>query len=209
MTQITLLDLKTWEVKDLLTKMQSDDFYYNYLSQAALSSSVLKKLAQSPKAYTQEIKKHSKPTSAMIEGRLFHQAILEPHLFKKYIFLNCELKTSKIYKDAIKENPDQKHLYYTKKEYNRVNRLIDAFLRNNSATALLKNAEFEVPQINLINKIPFRGKADIFTGDKIIDLKTSISIKAWDPKNKYRSNSPYSYDYDVQAFIYCTLFNID
>lgn len=189
--------------------MKSDDFYYNYLNKASLSSSMIKKLSQSPKSYEEALKKSIKPTSALIEGRLFHQAILEPHLFEKYIFLNCELKTSKIYKDAIKENPDQKHLYYTKKEFNRVNRLVDAFLQNNSATSLLKNAEFEVPQINLINKIPFRGKADILNGNEIYDLKTTLSIKSWKKENKKWSTSPYNYDYDVQAFIYCTLFNID
>ena len=61
----------------------------------------------------------------------------------------------------------------------------------------------------MINGVPFRGKADIFTGDKIIDLKTTLSIKSWDERYKRRTTSPYVLDYDVQVFIYCTLFDVD
>lgn len=209
MKQITLLDSKIWEVADLLTKMKSDEFYYNYLGKAALSSSLIKKIAESPKAYKQEIGKTSKPSAAMIEGRLFHQAILEPHLYEKYVFIDCKTKASKIYKDAINNDPENAHLYYTTADQYKVERLVDAFLRNNQATSLLKHSEFEKPQIGMIQDIPFRGKADIYQCNNIVDLKTSLSIKSWDKRFKNRSSSPYTFDYDVQAFIYCTLFKVN
>ena len=51
MDSITLLDGSTWDKQELLEKMNDDNFYYGYLSQAALSSSSLKLLLDSPKTY--------------------------------------------------------------------------------------------------------------------------------------------------------------
>ena len=44
MKEIVLLDGTVWDKTDLLDKMNDDNFYYGYLSQAALSSSSLKLL---------------------------------------------------------------------------------------------------------------------------------------------------------------------
>jgi len=48
---ITLLNGEEWQEADILKKMEDDSFYYGHLGKNALSSSSLKKLLQSPKAY--------------------------------------------------------------------------------------------------------------------------------------------------------------
>ena len=48
---IRLLDGKEWERKDLLDRMDDDGFYYGYLGEAALSSSSIKSLYESPVKY--------------------------------------------------------------------------------------------------------------------------------------------------------------
>jgi len=49
--QITLLDGKSWKIKEIISKMYDDSFYYGYLGKTALSSSSAKKLLDSPKSY--------------------------------------------------------------------------------------------------------------------------------------------------------------
>ena len=44
---IKLLDGQSWDYNELLEQMLKDEFYYDYLGKAALSSSSLKKLLQS------------------------------------------------------------------------------------------------------------------------------------------------------------------
>ena len=80
-------------------------------------------------------------------------------------------------------------------------RMADAFLKNQKAVSLRANCEFEVPTIGEVMGYPFRGKADVLGKNKIVDIKTTSDIKSF----------PYSakkYGYDVQAFIYCELFDI-
>ena len=51
-------------------------------------------------------------------------------------------------------------------------------------------------------KFPFRARADILgNNSSMYDLKTTSSLQGW----KYSANK---YNYDVQLFIYCQLFDI-
>ena len=65
---------------------------------------------------------------------------------------------------------------------------------------VLSNSEFEVPEIAMIEGLPFRGKADIIQGDTIIDYKTSSELKNF----RYSADK---YGYDLQAYMYLRLFN--
>ena len=65
--------------------------------------------------------------------------------------------------------------------------------------AFLENADFEVPQIDVIDGIPFRGKADIVQGTKIIDLKTTADLEGF-------NFAAYRFGYDLQAYLYLQLF---
>jgi hypothetical protein len=128
---------------------------------------------------------------------LFHTCILEPHVFESQIFVDVQSKNTKKYKEALAEHGK----VFTQKEKRDAERVADAFLRNEYALQLLKNSEFEVPAVGMIDGYPFRGKADVFGNGKIVDLKTTTDIKAF----------PYSarkYGYDVQVYVYCQLFNV-
>ena len=68
--------------------------------------------------------------------------------------------------------------------------------------------EFVVPAIGKLSlgseDLPlWKGKADIITSDKIIDLKTTSKIG---PQGKDFRRSAYKYNYDSQAYIYQQLF---
>ena len=60
MKTIKLLNGEEFEVKDILSKMDDDSFYYGYLGKNALSSSMCKSLIESPEAYVRELNKPAK-----------------------------------------------------------------------------------------------------------------------------------------------------
>ena len=60
MKTIKLLNGEEFEVKDILSKMDDDSFYYGYLGKNALSSSMCKSLLESPEAYVRELNKPAK-----------------------------------------------------------------------------------------------------------------------------------------------------
>ena len=195
---ITLLDGSVWDKQELLEKMNDDSFYYGYLSGAALSSSSLKLLLDSPKTYYNVTKYGNEESQALRDGWLFHTAILEPEVFSSQIFVDVQSKNTKAYKDAVAEHGK----VFTLKEKNDAERMADAFLRNTKAVELIRDCEFEVPAIDDVLGFPFRGKADVLGKNRIVDLKSTSDIKAF----------PYSakkYSYDVQCFLYSHLFGID
>jgi len=198
MDSITLLDGSTWDKQELLEKMNDDSFYYGYLSKAALSSSSLKLLLDSPKTYYNVTQYGNEESQALRDGWLFHTAILEPEVFSSQIFVDVQSKNTKAYKEAKAEHGK----VFTMAEKNDAERIADAFLRNTKAVELIRDSEFEVPVIGDVMGFPFRGKADVLGKNRIVDLKTTTDIKAF----------PYSakkYSYDVQCYLYSNLFKVD
>ena len=195
---ITLLDGSVWDKQELLEKMNDDSFYYGYLSGAALSSSSLKLLLDSPKTYYNVTKYGNEESQALRDGWLFHTSILEPEVFSSQIFVDVQSKNTKAYKEAVAEHGK----VFTLKEKNDAERMADAFLRNTKAVELIRDCQFEVPAIDNVLGFPFRGKADVLGKNRIVDLKSTSDIKAF----------PYSakkFSYDVQCYLYAQLFNID
>ena len=195
---ITLLDGSQWEKQDLIKEMVKDEFYYGYLSKAALSSSSLKLLLSSPKTYKHVTEYGNPESQALRDGWLFHTAILEPDVFNAQIFVDVASKNTKAYKLAKEEHGK----VFTMTEKKDAERLADAFLRNEKALQLIQQSEFEVPMIGEVMGMPFRGKADVLGKNGIVDLKSTSDIKAF----------PYSakkYGYSVQCYLYCELFGID
>ena len=195
---ITLLNNEHWNEQEIITQMYDDSFYYGHLGKYALSSSSLKLLLKSPKTY-RNITEYGDPNSdspALSAGKLVHWMILEPHKIDKLHFVDASTKNTKIYKEAKKEYGE----VYLTKERSEAERLTDAVLRNEEVTRILNKAEFEVPEIQMIDGLPFRGKADILKGDTIIDLKTSQDLNSF----KYSCDK---YSYDLQAWLYLKLFN--
>jgi hypothetical protein len=195
---ITTFDKKQWTKEELLANMQDDSFYYGYLGQNALSSSTIKTLVNSPKTYYFTTKYGSGETQALRDGKLFHTMILEPEKLNDIIFVDAATKASKEYKLA-KETGKE---VYTKNEKKAAERLCDALLRNEAVKEYLTKAEYEVPQIAMIDGIPIRAKADIIKGNTIIDLKTTTSIKDF----RYSADK---YSYDLQAWLYREMFGVD
>ena len=195
---ITLLDGSQWEKQDLIKEMVKDEFYYGYLSKAALSSSSLKLLLSSPKTYKHVTEYGNPESQALRDGWLFHTAILEPDVFNAQIFVDVASKNTKAYKLAKKEHGK----VFTMTEKKDAERLADAFLRNEKALQLIQQSEFEVPMIGEVMGMPFRGKADVLGKNGIVDLKSTNDIKAF----KYSS---IKYGYSVQCYLYCELFGVD
>jgi hypothetical protein len=194
---IQLLDGKNYSKKELLKKMVDDNFYYGELNTLALSSSSIKLLLSSPKTYKYVTKYGSPETQPLRDGRLVHQAILEPQKFSEQIFVNVSSKNTKKYKEA-KEKYGE---VYTRSEKENAEKMADAFFKNEQALKQITNCKFEIPAIGIIQGFPFRGKADVIKNNNIVDLKTTTDIRGF----------PYSakkYSYDVQCYIYCQLFNI-
>lgn len=195
---ITLLNGETYLQEEIVGMAYDDDFYYNHLGKNALSSSSLKTILKSPKTY-RNILNYGDPNSdspALSAGKLAHWMILEPHKINKLHFVDATTKNTKIYKEA-KEKYGE---VFLTKEKNAAERLTDAVLRNEAAIKLLNKSEFEVPQVQMLDGLPFRGKADIIQGDTIIDYKTTQDLNSF----KYSCDK---YSYELQAWLYLKLFD--
>lgn len=195
---ITLLNGETYLKEEIVGMAHDDEFYYGHLGKYALSSSSLKTLLKSPKTY-RNILKYGDPNGdspALAAGRLVHWMILEPHKVDALHFVDASTKNTNKYKDA-KEKYGE---VFLTKERSAAERLADAVLRNEAALKLLSKSEFEVPAVEMIEGLAFRGKADIIQGDTIIDLKTSADLSAF----RYSADK---YGYDLQAWLYLKLFN--
>jgi len=195
---IKLLNGEEWQEADILKRMDDDSFYYGHLGQNALSSSSLKKLLQSPKAYQASLRM-SDNTSALREGRLVHLAVLEKHKLQDLVIINGT-KAKKEFKDAVAEHGD--HMVYTESEMNSAYWIAEAVNNNSEVKYLLSDCDYEVSGVGMIEDLPFRAKADAITKDKsvIVDLKTTSKNVAdfyWAAKN---------FKYSLQAALYLKIF---
>ena len=193
---ITLLNGETYLKEEILGLMMQDSFYYGHLGQYALSSSSLKTLLKSPKTYRNVLKYGSSDTPALIQGKLLHWMVLEPHKIQELKVVDATTKTTKAYKEAKAEHGE----VYLRKEINEAERLTDALLRNEAVLQLLNKAEFEVPAVEMIEGLPFRAKADILKEDMVIDLKSSQDL------NSFRYSAD-KFGYDLQAYLYLKMFD--
>ena len=196
-TTIRTLDGVEHDWEEIIGKMHDDDFYYGYLGKQALSSSIIKTILKSPKEYQKYLTEGSDDDSQPLrDGKLFHWRVLEPHKFDALNIIDVSSKNTKAYKEAVA----QMGTVFTLKEVNQAIDLADIMHRNNEAMELIDGAEYEVPQIQMIDGIPIRGKADILlNGNHIIDIKTTSDIGGfqWSAKR---------FGYDLQAYLYLQLF---
>ena len=194
---ITLLNGETWNKEEIITQMYDDTFYYGHLGKHALSSSSLKMILTSPKTY-RNVTKYGDPgkTSPALEmGKLIHWMVLEPQKVNDIKFIDASSRATKIYKEAKQTHGE----VFLQKDRSAAERITDAVLRNDQAVKLLNKSEVEVPVIDILEGLPFRGKADIIQGDTIIDLKTTADLSTF----KYSADK---YGYDLQAYMYLRLF---
>lgn len=198
--QIVTLDGKFWDKDSILKQMDNDEFYYEYLGKNALSSSSVKLLNKSPKAYDKSLRFANKRTSAMTAGWLLHLAVFEPEKFGHLNWVDASTRNTKLYKEAFADNP----MTFLRKEYEDTMRMSDAIYSNYDAEMLIKGLDYERPAIGNINGIPFRAKADAIGKNGIVDLKTTTGLA--------EGSFPYNarkYGYASQVFIYCNLFGVE
>ena len=196
---ITLLNGEHWGKEEILTQMYDDEFYYGHLGRHALSSSSLKTLLKSPKTYRNVIKYGGDSDSpALRAGKLLHWMVLEPHKIDKLHFVDVSSRNTKAYKEALSQHDE----VYLEKERKDAERVTDALLRNEEAIKLINKSEFEVPAIEMLDGFAVRGKADILKEGHIIDIKSSSDLSGF----RYSADK---YGYDLQAYLYTKLFNVD
>ena len=198
MSTITTFDGKFWNKQELLANMMDDEFYYQYLGSNALSSSSCSKLLESPKRYLDSLNERGGESQPLRDGWLFHCKILEPEKWKDIYFVDVASKASKVYKEALSTHDK----VFTLKEKFNAEDLSEIVLSNSKCVDMLRGARTEVPAIGEIFGIPFRAKADVLGGDYIVDLKTTSG-----DLQKFRWSAD-KWNYDMQMYIYCTLFDI-
>ena len=200
MKTIRLLDGTEWQIEELINKMYDNVFYYGYLGVNALSSSSCKKLCDSVEEYLFEDNKFSPDIKPLRDGRLFHVTILEADKMKDYYdFIDVPTRRSKDFKQLKRVSKKE---VMTEKERLWAEDLKTHILKHSRANKLITNGEPEVPNINYVFGLPFRGKADLLCQDRVVDIKTTCDIDNWE-YNKY------FYGYDIQAYLYKELFDKD
>lgn len=180
-------------MKSILKKLQDDNHYYGAYGRKYLSNSNIGILLNNPANFG----KPSEESLAMVQGRYFHVSMLEPHKKDDFEIINASSRNTKIYKEQ-----SGSRLLLLRKETEALDRAVQSMKDNSSLSSEIfsENARYEVPMIGEFFGVKFKGKADIITDDKIIDIKTSTGI------GSFRSKA-YVYNYDSQAFIYSSMFD--
>lgn len=181
---------------DILEKLRDDKEYYGAFGKQYLSNSDIGTLLSNPQEFGV-----SRPDNAnFAKGRYFHQLILEPEKAAKVEFVDVSSRTTKAYKEFIKDNDVEFALL--NKEGEELRGLVKTMMNNLDMYELIANTnnEYEVPSIKEIKGEMWKGKADIVHPDMLIDIKTTGNIKDF----KWSARK---YNYDSQCYIYQQLFN--
>lgn len=208
-----LLDHKEYDHAELIEKMYEDAFYYGVMGvDKCLSYSTVKQVIKSPKWFDHKRRKPDPESQALRDGNLVHTQILEPEKYDKFHFCDTSTKSTKKWKLDVEKYG--KAYTFTMKEKYMNNRTSSAFLQNDACTKFMKGAEVEVPAIQLIEGIPFRGKADILkVGEYVADVKTTadgvgeVFLKDGTVSNQFAFTIK-KYDYDIQAYLYTQLYDV-
>lgn len=179
----------------VLELLKNDQEYYGGIGKNYLSNSDIGTLLNNPK----EFGKEREDNKAFMEGRYFHQLILEPDKAKGLLYVDASTRTTKIYKDFCEEN--NVPFCMLQKEKEEIEELVKVINGNIAFFEELykKGNQYEVPAIGEIQGMMWKGKADIVTDEAIIDLKTTSDI------DKFKWNAK-KYNYDSQCYIYQMLF---
>lgn len=183
------------EQREIITLLRDDNEYYNGIGRQYLSNSDIGTLLNNP----QDFGKTREDNKAFMDGRYFHQLILEPHKAEFIPFVDVSTRTTKEYKAYCETH--NLAFCMLKKEMDEIQNLVNIIKGNIAFYDEIYRAgnQFEVPEVAEIQGMMWKGKADIVTDDSVIDLKTTSDIH----KFKYTAKS---YNYDSQCYIYQQLF---
>ena len=200
--KIKMLNGETYEKSGLIESAKEDDFYYGFLGRNALSSSSITSLLDSPQAYLDSITTKQKEVAAFLIGGAIHVSLLEEErLHKLYTQAPVSSRNTNAYKE-MRQKEERKIL--TKPEWALMEKIQSKLQGLEEFKYRRELSITEVPAIGEVLGMPFRAKADMLDNVNgcVYDLKTTSSIKDF-------KRSAYKYNYDAQAYIYCTLFGVD
>lgn len=179
----------------IVDRLRDDNEYYKGVGKMYLSNSDIGVLLSNPRDFgkTREDNKN------FMEGRYFHQSILEPEKAALTHYVEASSRNTNLYKDYIKAH--DLPFCMLKGEVDEIDALVSTIKSNiYFFDEIYKDGNlFEEPAIGEIQGSMWKGKADIVTDEMIIDLKTTGDIQ----KFKYSAKS---YNYDSQCYIYQHLF---
>lgn len=180
---------------DILSVLRDDKEYYHGVGKNYLSNSDIGTLLSNP----QDFGKPREDNKAFMDGRYFHQLILEPEKAKETPFVDVSTRTTKEYKSFCETN--NLPFCMLKKEQDHIQSLVN-IINGNIAfyDEIYKEGNlYETPAVGMIQGMMWKGKADIVTDNSVIDLKTTSDI------HKFKWSAK-AYNYDSQCYIYQELF---
>lgn len=182
-------------MEEIIQKLRDDNEYYNGVGKLYLSNSDIGVLLNNP----QDFGKTREDNKAFMDGRYFHQLILEPEKAKEMLSVDVSTRTTKEYKNFCELH--NLPFCMLKKEQDEIQNLVSIINGNIAFYDEIYKAgnQYETPAIAEIQGMMWKGKADIVTDNAVIDLKTTSDIH----KFKYTAKS---YNYDSQCYIYQELF---
>lgn len=181
---------------NIIEKLKDDSNYYGEVGQQYLSNSDIYSLLKNPRNFRKKEK-----SLALIEGGYFHTAMLEPHKLKEYSVMDVSSRATKGFKEYIKDNDLHPYDVLLTKEVEKINTWVDA-MKSNFVMYTDIYAEgnvYEKPAVTNMFGVDWKGKADIITQTRVIDIKTTGNVD----KFKWSAND---YNYDSQAYVYEQLF---
>tara|TARA_R110002020_G_scaffold5785_3_gene23735 strand:- start:264 stop:1010 length:747 start_codon:yes stop_codon:yes gene_type:complete len=184
---------------EIIEQLRDDDKYYGEFGRQFLSNSDIYALLNCPEEF-------GVPKGAnlnLLKGSYLHHLVLEPEKAEKYLFVDATTRSTKVYKSAVEDEGEAMLLLYSEKRA--IEMLVSKIKGNFEFCADIYDDrnEYEVPSVGEIFGHMWKGKADIITPDKVIDIKTTSKIGA---RGKDFMRSARAYNYDSQAYIYNQLF---
>ena len=181
---------------DTCSKFQFDENYY--ADTEFISNSMLGLLKKSPKDLDMFFQKGgSLETPAMVFGRAFHKAILEPEIFSdEVVVYDGKTKRGKAWDEFSEANFDKDII--TEAEFDCLRKMRHNLRKNKDIDELLVGNK-EVPMVweDSLSSVRCKGKVDILHKDVIVDIKTTQ-----DASFEGFRRSSYKYGYNRQAAFY-------
>ena len=180
---------------EIITLLRDDVEYYKGVGKQYLSNSDIGVLLSNP----QDFGKDREDSKAFMDGRYFHQLILEPDRAKEMLSVDVSTRTTKEYKAFCEDNNIP--FCMLKKEQDEIQGLVNIINGNIAFYDEIYKAGnlYETPAVGMIQGVMWKGKADIVTDEIVIDLKTTSDI------HKFKWSAK-AYNYDSQCYIYQQLF---
>jgi hypothetical protein len=179
---------------NIIELLRDDSNYYGDFGKKYLSNSDIYSLLNNPKNF-----RISQKGLPLLKGGYFHTAMLEPQKIGDYPVIDASTRSTKAFKEHILENNLYPYDVLLSKEVDEITTWVNAMNFVMYSDIYAQGNVYEQPAIATIFGIEWKGKADIITADKVIDIKTTGNID----KFKWSAND---YNYDSQAYIYEQLF---